>query len=245
MPVIDYSTYTLEELLDVKENIDSMTYPERYQRLLAEIKIKQKIKVKTVKDEPEVDDWSFYWRNRQFSIIIEFDKSAPTKRWRMGFILFMFFVNAAVLTWILPDYVVTELKELHQYTTEIDTVECRQDTVIDEETDKVSYFYDIVINVYPVIFIAPNFSPQMCKYVAQEISKKQRVSIWQEDGLIHQLSSNNELILSYKFMRPKVKDFRTRNSIIYLIFLAMFNLIFFKSIINALTPGSFKSFDFT
>lgn len=66
----------------------------------------------------------------------------------------------------------------------------------------------------------------MCKYVAQEISKDKRVSIWHEDGLIHQLSSNNELILSYKLMRPKVKDFRTRGDNFYLILLVMFNLVF-------------------
>ena len=37
----DYTSYTLSELFDVKENIDKRRYPERYQRLLTEITLRQ------------------------------------------------------------------------------------------------------------------------------------------------------------------------------------------------------------
>lgn len=37
----DYQSYTLEELYDVKVNIDKEAYPERYENLLIEIKLRE------------------------------------------------------------------------------------------------------------------------------------------------------------------------------------------------------------
>lgn len=47
----DYKTYTLSELYDVKRNIDRERYPQRYELLLTEIKLKEKFADQETKPE--------------------------------------------------------------------------------------------------------------------------------------------------------------------------------------------------
>ncbi|MBA6392407.1 hypothetical protein H4J38_16690 [Colwellia sp. BRX10-3] len=42
----DYSTYSLDELYDVEEHIDQDAYPDRYQLLLEQIKLKESVSPK-------------------------------------------------------------------------------------------------------------------------------------------------------------------------------------------------------
>lgn len=47
----DYQSYTLEELYDVKSNIDKDAYPERYKELLQELILREKAEPKVIVKE--------------------------------------------------------------------------------------------------------------------------------------------------------------------------------------------------
>jgi hypothetical protein len=67
-----------------------------------------------------------------------------------------------------------------------------------------------------------------------------RVSIWQQDELIYQLQMNQQMLLSYDYMAPKVRNFRTRGQLVYFFILLGLGILSFKSLYNAFIPGTFK-----
>lgn len=55
MKDIDYSKYKLEELYDVRDNIDAESYPERFKDVLEEIENQEKLQVKNNESELKTD----------------------------------------------------------------------------------------------------------------------------------------------------------------------------------------------
>lgn len=54
----------------------------------------------------------------------------------------------------LPKHIVTDLTNLYEYATEIDTGECYKEEVIDDENDKVYAYFDLNISSYQDTFSA-------------------------------------------------------------------------------------------
>uniref|UniRef100_UPI0040477934 glutamine-hydrolyzing GMP synthase n=1 Tax=Shewanella sp. TaxID=50422 RepID=UPI0040477934 len=136
-------------LLDVERHINQVAFPERYKQLQDEIKRRQALGIFNVPPElPPKELNNTYWRNNE--IIFEF--TSISKSWRITFIATYLLVNIAILAWIIPNYYVSPLHSLHQYTTTIDDVDCRKDSVENEKTGEISDYYDIVISAYPNTF---------------------------------------------------------------------------------------------
>lgn len=232
---IDYSKYHLEDLLDVKENIDAQMYPERYQHLCEEIELRRK---KGEFDELELDEDDD--DDEEDDFFIEFS-SQGSGTGRKLFICAFLLVNLAILAFIIPKYMVSEIKDIHKYTTTIDSVECHKEELIDEETDRVSTFFDLHIGVQQDSFSAMGISQSRCNKIARDLAAGSEVSIWHEDGLIHQLASGNKNLLSYAYMKPKVRKLRAEKVEIFWLSLLALWILPFKSLANAVAPGTFVS----
>jgi len=238
---INYSNYTLDELFDVNENIDKDKYPERYKQLCEEIKCRkesdefqrkaQKIEEPEVEDEEEDED-------ERNAFIIEFSSEGKGTN-RKLFILGIILINVVVLALVLPKYMVSDLAKIHEYSTEIDFIECHKDEVIDNETDKVYQYFDLNIGSYQDTFSAINIGEGKCKNLARSLKLGTKVSIWHEDGLIHQLQTQDKMLLPYDYMKSKVRELRTGNASFYWFGLAVFWAILFKSVANAVFPGTY------
>ena len=233
---INYSNYTLEELFDVNENIDKDMYPERYKQLCEEIERRKQSgeferKVKEIEDNKGEDD-------DENEFIIEFSSEGISRKlFILGFIL----TNLIVLALVLPKYIVSDLTNIHEYSTEIDSIECHKEKVIDDETDKVYTYFDLNINSYQDTFSAIGIGEGKCENLARYLKVGSNVSIWHEDGLIHQLKSKDKMLLPYVYMKSKVRELRTEGVNFYWFGLVALWFMLFKSLANAVMPGTFTS----
>ena len=235
---INYSNYTLDELFDVNENIDKDQYPGRYKQLCEEIQRRKETgefeqKVQEIEEQEAEDD-------DENEFIIEFSAEGNGKN-RKLFILGFILVNVIVLAFVLPKYIVSDLANIHEYSTEIDFVECHKEEVIDDETDKVYTYFDLNIGSYKDTFSAIGIGEGKCKNLARKLKVGTNVSIWHEGGLIHQLKSQDNMLLPYIYMEPKVRELRTDDANLYWFGLLALWLMLFKSVANAVVPGTFTS----
>lgn len=233
---IDYSTYTLDELLDVKNNIDSKRYSERYERLCDELELRKnngdfKARERKIEAEEEDDSEDF---------ILEFSSDGKGI-FRKLFISAFILINLSFLFFIIPKYFVSNISDVHLYTTSVDFIECSKVEIIDDETDKVQTYFDINISSGQDNFSAVNIAKRKCKKIAQQITLNDNISIWHEEGLVHQLKTNNKMLLSYSYMKPKIKELRTDGLYSYWLGLIVFWFILFKSLVNAVVPGTFTT----
>jgi len=235
---INYSNYTLDELFDVNENIDKDMYPERYKQLCEEIQRRkqtsefQRKKQEIEEQEDEDED------EKEF--IIEFSSEGKGTN-RKLFIFAFTLINIVLLAFVLPKYVVSDLSNIHEYSTKIDFIECHKEEVIDDETDEVYNYFDLNITSYQDTFSAVGIGEGKCKNLASELNVGANVSIWREGGLIHQLKSENSMLLPYVYMKPKIRGLRTDDANFYWFGLVALWFMLFKSVANAVVPGTFTS----
>jgi hypothetical protein len=235
---INYSNYTLDELFDVNENIDREKYPERYKQLCEEIQRRKETgefeqKIQEFEEQEDDDD-------DENEFIIEFSAEENGKSRKLFFIGFIL-INVVVLAFVLPKYIVSDLANIHEYSTEIDFIECHKEEVIDDETDKVYTYFDLNIGSYQDTFSAVGIGEGKCKNVARSLKVGTNVSIWHENGLIHQLKTQDKMLLPYVYMESKVRELRTDDANFYWFGLVFIWAILFKSVVNAVVPGTFTS----
>lgn len=233
--LINYSNYTLDELFDVNESIDRDKYPDRYKQLCEEIQRRKKsgeFETRSQKIEDLEDD--------ENEFIIEFSSEGKGTN-RKLFISAFVLINIVVLAFVLPKYIVSDISNVHQYSTEIDFIECHKEEVIDDETDKVYTYFDLNISSYQDTFSAVGINESKCKKLARDLKVGSNISIWHEEGLIHQLKSRGSMLLSYSYMKPKVRDIRTNDVNWYWFGLLALWVMLFKSLVNAVVPGTFTS----
>jgi len=235
---INYSDYTLNELFDVNENIDKEQYPERYKQLCEEIQQRKDNgefaeHAKKIKEQKDKND-------DKYEFIIEFSTEGPSTT-RQLFLLTFFLINIVVLAFVIPQYIVSDLANIHEYSTEIDFIECHKEEVIDNETDQVYTYFDLNISAYQDTFSAVGIGEGKCKNIAKSLNVGSNVSIWHEAGLIHQLKSQDSILLPYDYMKSKVRELRTGNANVYWFGLIALWLVLFKSVINAVVPRTYTA----
>ncbi len=249
---IDYSKYSLEELLDVKENINAAKYPQRYQDLLAEIDNRanspeeQLLEQKQVQSENELED--AYNSNYGYRLeYFEFEARGDEYK-RALFLLAFLLINIVFLCWAVPQYHVAPLSEVHEFRTLVDEVKCKTETVYDEELDKTTRYYDLYLQSYPETFAALGISRALCQKIAKTISvsingaeaqEQTEISLWHEQGLVYQIAHKNRIVLPYTYMKSKIYNLQTTNFKMNWFLLIGIWIICFPSFINAIFPGTF------
>ena len=234
--LIDYTKYTVDELLDVNENINKDKYPERYKQLCDEIQ-RRKDSGEFEKREQKIEELQ---DDVEDEIIIEFspDGSATS---RTIFVVGFFLINILFLAFVLSKYLVTDISYVHEYSTIIDFIECHKEEITYSKSDKVDTYFDLKIGSFQDSFIAAGISESKCKILARDLTVGSKISIWHEAGLVFQLKSDNAMLLSYQYMKPKVQAVQTSSLGFYWFGLLALWLMFFKSLVNAFFPGTFTS----
>ncbi|GGP81370.1 hypothetical protein [Shewanella ulleungensis] len=239
MKKINFRKYKNVELLDALYKMNQQVFPERYQQLCDEIaRRKQNGQLKVEKSSVDNINHVGFWDHRE--LIIEFTQTH--KVFRIAFLVLYLLFNIIAITFIASKYWVTDISKVHQYTAVIDQATCHKDTVEDEESGRIDEYYDVVVSIYPDIFLAPNLPTATCNKIAATLTPGSQISIWHQDGLIHQLVLNQNTLLSYKYMKSKIRDFNSRGYLLYLFCLFLMPLVFFKSLYNAVYPGTFKKY---
>lgn len=235
---IDYSRYTVDELLDVHENIDRESYPDRFQALCEEIQRRKdngeyEKRLEEIAEYEEDDD-------NEADFIIEFS-SEGSGTIRKVFIAIFMLLNVIILAVVIPKYKVPELQQIHEYATEVGTVECKIEQVVDDETDKIYTYYDLNVESYQSVFTAVDIDGKTCQSIEKYLQAGDSISIWHERGIIYQLKAQNRVLLSYKYMKPRVRELNTYDAHMYWIGLLFLWGVLFKSLVNAIVPGTFIS----
>ncbi|SFC92135.1 hypothetical protein [Pseudoalteromonas denitrificans] len=231
---LDYTKYSISELLDVEQNIDKKTYPERYQLLCEEIAYRksngeyQQFLKQCATDENESSN------DKEF--ILSF--SSGNKMWaRKAFIVFFVVVNLGVFLNFISRHTVTSFDDLEVYTTTINQVECLVETVEDTETDIEYFYYDLKVGV----FSALNIDGNKCQKLAKTLALGNEVTLWQSEGVIFQLMTDETMHLSYAYLKQQVIKLKTENDFSIFLGLALFWFFLYKSLANAIKPGTFKT----
>ena len=235
---INYANYTLDELFDVNESIDRDQHPARYKQLCEEIQRRKEsgeFEKRSQEIEAQEDD-----HDEENEFIIEFSSEGKGTK-RKLFISAFVLINIIVLAFLLPKYIVSDISDIHEYSTEIDSIECHKEEVIDDDTDKVYTYFDLNIESYQDTFSAVGIGEGKCKNLARDLTVGTNLSIWHEGGLIHQLKSQDSMLLSYSYMKPKVREIRTTDLYLYWFGLLVLWFMLFKSLANAIVPGTFTS----
>lgn len=237
---IDYSTYSLEELLQASECIDKQRYPERFQLLKAEIR-----KRLAAKEDKKIVQQQSQWEqtlhmmdeeedNRWY---IEFDNDSP-KLFRFGFLALYFTAIALLLpkTFLQPS--IPQYNDLPRYQIYIKSARCKTQNYRD---DGHTYSYsEFLIQGYGIRFYAPDIHRSACKRLEKQLSPGTDVQIWHDQGAIFQLQLQEDILLSNDYMRSIYQRYQSQESRDYFIFLLVVIFAGAASAINAIRPGTFS-----
>jgi len=235
---INYSNYTVDELLEVDERIDKDKHPQLYKKLCDEIQ-RRKENGEFEEKKQELDDENIH-SSFNLEYIIEFSKEGSGKT-RKIFILMFTLINIISLSFLIPKYIVPDLSSTHKYLTKIDSIECDTREIVNSETDDVYEYSDLNLTSYQDNFYAIGISRKKCKVLSNNLTVGSDVFIWHDNGLIYQLKFNNETLLSYNYMKPRILQLKTDDVLLYSMYLIAFWGLFFKSLVNAISPGTFVS----
>lgn len=231
---IDYKKYSYDELLEAYDYIDKDVYPNRYRVLVEEIKRRKN----SGDHHQEIDDEEESSQVEFSDILIEFSADKGNHA-RWYFVAFFILLHAVWLAIVTPNYLVSDINDLHQYTTEVEQAQCKRSEVYNEDTDTSYEVFDVYIDVYQQQFFAPEIDKRRCQRIANTLKPGAVVSIWQEDGLIHQLDANGKHLLSNKYMEPKIRAYRSGDLMMHLVLLFFLWALLGRSLINAVFPQTF------
>ncbi len=238
---IDYSKLTTDELWDVHENIDKERYPERYADLLKEIQKRNRSSAVNPNQGTKPSRHLIGDDEDDETFVIEFS-STGSKVPRILFISGFLALNVIFFAIQLPKLFVTSLDDVHMYSMELSSVECKKDIVYDEE-DRAYTYFDLHIDDFEDRFSALGINEYKCRQLALSLSQGQTVSIWHKDGLIYQLYSGNSPLLTYGYLKPKIRSMQTEGLWLFWMILLFIWIFLFKSLVNAIVPGTFRKDD--
>ncbi|MBM7073438.1 hypothetical protein JQC92_15600 [Shewanella sp. 202IG2-18] len=226
---IDYSQYSLEELFDVKRQIDRESYPERYQALVDEIEkrelrpeyIKEKCKHDFLVHRDKYDDDD---DELDLSELIEIQRNVgkhlSKHKWLVVLFTALFvIVNVSIMNTLISNNTTVALSKMHTYQTEIDSAQCKKELVYIGDIDTQRAYVDLLISSYPDELIALDITASKCKEVLKKILPNRSVEIGHVDGLIHQLEHEGDTLLSYDFLKPRIINYKTRENSHYIFWL--------------------------
>ena len=236
---IDYSTYSMKDLLDVKSRIDADRSPENYDDLLTELERRRRsghfhgtyYQAENFFDDDEEDD-------NEESFMFDFSVVGHTKR-RYIFIGAMLLVSLIMLMMIVPTYMVKSLDDVRKYNTTLTDFKCYREEIENDETDGVSVFYDLKVTSGNHHFMAYDIGSRMCRVLESDYKMGTEISIWHLDGVVYQLKSLDRMLVSYRYLKPRIRTIQTSDVSVYWIVLIMLWILFFKSFVNAISPKTF------
>lgn len=241
---LDYTTYSLKDLLETRRRIDAERYPENFDALVNEIERRRRCGnlhgsntehlsgyVDTDDEEDEAD-----------TLFVDFKSNGHKKR-RCFVITAVLATSLCILALIGNEYWVTSLDNVRQYNTTVSDMRCVVTDIEDEETGKVRRYIDLELSSGADLFAAFDINHRMCQTIKQEYPSGSNIKVWHQDGVIYQLKSDDRMLLSYRLLKPRIRAFQTQNTLYYIFGLFFIWLLCFKTFVNAVSPGTFTKDD--
>ena len=241
---IDYTTYSLKDLLETRTRIDSERYPENFNALVDEIERRRRCgnlhgsnteHLGGFNNDDEDDEADTFF--------IDFKSNAHKKR-RRFVITAVLAATLCILAFIGNEYWVTSLDNVRQYNTTVSNMRCVVTDVEDEETGNIRRFIDLELSSGADLFAAFDVNHRMCQTIKKEYPSGAQINVWHQDGVIYQLKSDDRMLLSYRLLKPRIRAFQTQNTYLYFFCLICLWMLSFKTFVNALSPGTFTKDDY-
>lgn len=225
--------------MDVKRRIDAERFPENYNDLTNELERRRRSgnfnsvhqESTNFFDDDEEDD-------KDDTFFFEFSAVGQKKR-RRSLIGIFILINFVILALVLPTYMVKSLDSVRQYNTTLTAFKCHREYIENEETDVVKIFYDLEVASHNDKFMAYDVGKRMCTVLINDFKTGDNLSIWHHEGVVYQLKSNDRMLLSYRSLKSKIRAVQTDNASFYWFMLLAIWILMFKSVINAISPGTF------
>lgn len=218
----------------MRSRIDVERYPKNYEAIVDELERRRRVgnlhgsnTDHLAWPEDDDDDDEFFF---------EFSAVGHKKRRRFFIGIFLLF-NVIILGTVVPKYFVKSLNSTHQYNTSLTAFKCNRNEV--EETGSIRVYHDLDIISGDDLFVAFDISPRMCLALMSDYKMGDEISIWHHQGIVYQLKVGERVLVSYRYLKSRIRDVQTEDVFMYWAILILVWFVLFKSVINAISPGSF------
>lgn len=160
---------------------------------------------------------------------------------RLTYLIVFFCVNLVALAILFNSYQVKTLAEVHRYHSQVNKVECITEVVEHEDSLFTDIYYDVYVDTPKDIFAALAVDEHICHHLAQTPLTGEDVTIWHEKGEIYQISTANQLILAYPYMKKIIRQRQTEMIHYFYLIYGFIWLTSFKTLCNAVSPGRYHS----
>lgn len=239
---IDYTTYSLKELLETRRRIDAELYPENFDALVNEIERRRRCGNLHGSNTEHLTGYVDTGDEEAGTFFVDFKSNGHKKR-RRFVITAVLVATLCILALIGNEYWVTSLDNVRQYNTTVSDMRCVVTDIEDEETEKIRRYIDLELSSGADLFAAFDINHRMCQTIKKEYPSGSNIKVWHQDGVIYQLKSGDRMLLSYRLLKPRIRAFQTQNTLYYIFGLLFIWLLCFKTFVNAVSPGTFTKDD--
>ena len=227
-----YASYSLEELLEVQNNIDRDKYPNRAEKVDAEI-LKRKQAGETVspqfrsyvEDHPEDSD-------SDLELLLDFQH--PQQQMMRGlFLTAVIIVNLVILGTFYQKLHVPHYQSFPEYLIKVEKAHCHINRYDGNK------YYDFIIQSYGYQFYAIDLKPHLCKTLPKRIAALSDVKIWHDSGVIFHMTQGDKVLLSHDYLAHNYSSNRMSHLMPWFFLYGIAWIIMFKSVANAISPGTF------
>lgn len=225
-----YSTYSLVELLQVQQSINRSKYPNRAAKVDEEIE-RRKQNGETVKEQ--IDIWEEEDDDEEFEGFI-WDFQEPEKQTlRWLFLSTVIFLHVLVIGYLWREASIPEYTELPVYLINVEAPQCKARGPRDNR------YYELVIKSWGYNFYAVDIRKSLCQKLVKTIPKDADVKIWHLDGIIFHMTLDDKVMISHHYMRSRYRSNRLSHQHHWIPITIVFWVLFIKSFVNAISPGTF------
>lgn len=266
----DYSTYSLTDLKDFRAHCNSTKYPEKARLLDEAIRRRQANLTEEPREVPSInlqrldkpgssrtifDDDTFLPPVGEYAqllpvfdrwgLIADFDGPDSTTK-RMLFVILLLLLSLLFIFPTIPNYPTKALAQTHRFDVVPSSVLCQQHSP-STITGPNQFFFDLHIRAGNDMFTALNVPQAHCQQIAKQMKTPSKLSLWHHRYLIHQLGSEGkeDNLLPYQQQVKQTKaviDAKNGSHWLNAIGLLILWLLAFRTLVNAIKPGSFKPF---
>lgn len=226
-PEPHYARYSLAELLEVKENIDKDRFPNRAEKVDAEIQKRLDAGEKLQQFETQDDE-----EDSSEAFILDF-QGEEKKPFRIFFLSTVVLLHILAGGFIYNKLSIPTLASLPQYLINVEKTQCQK------MGSREYPYYDFVVHSWGHQFYAVDIKGHLCMRLQRDIPKDADLKIWHDNGVIFQMMLNDKMLLSQQYLRSNYRSNRMEQLRVWWMLPIFFWLLMFKSIVNAIKPGTF------
>lgn len=236
-----YKRMPYAELMAELDFVDAKKYPSRHRVLTDEIALR-KLKKEHEHSAP-VAPWDTLASKNSAEDGTEWHYFEFSENGRGRWIFLTCFIAANLVFLLsLALYAASpKLEALHRFDTYIDTAQCETVRYYENSRRRYVNAHVLELRAYDLYFYAPNISYRTCKVLPELLIDSPKVTLWHDEQYVYQLSMKEQMPITYEQMSQIYRDEKTKYYPVAYVALCMVWGYFLRSLINAVSPGSFIS----